>query len=77
MRQIGGTSIVLTRNGDGELRGFLNSCRHRGTELAEADCDIANTIRCPYHRWGYNLDGTLISTPVSYTHLTLPTICSV
>ncbi len=63
VRQLGGTSIVLTRNGDGELRGFLNSCRHRGTELAEADCDIANTIRCPYHRWGYNLDGTLISTP--------------
>ncbi|MEM7091886.1 MAG: aromatic ring-hydroxylating dioxygenase subunit alpha [Actinomycetota bacterium] len=63
VRQIGGTSIVLTRNGDGELRGFLNSCRHRGTELAEADCDIRNTIRCPYHRWGYNLDGTLVATP--------------
>ncbi len=63
VRQVGGTSIVLTRNGDGELRGFLNSCRHRGTELAEGDCEIGNTIRCPYHRWGYNLDGTLISTP--------------
>ena len=63
VRQLGGTSIVLTRNGDGELRGFLNSCRHRGTELAESDCDVSNTIRCPYHRWGYNLDGTLVATP--------------
>ena len=63
VRSIGGTSILLTRNADGELRGFLNSCRHRGTELAESDCDVANTIRCPYHRWGYNLDGALIATP--------------
>lgn len=63
VRSVGGTSILVTRSGDGELRGFLNSCRHRGTELAAADCDVANTIRCPYHRWGYDLDGTLIATP--------------
>ena len=63
VRQVGGASVLLTRNADGELRGFLNSCRHRGTELAEHDCDIAGTIRCPYHRWGYNLDGTLVATP--------------
>jgi len=63
VRSLAGTSIVLTRKADGELRGFLNSCRHRGTELAESDCDLATTIRCPYHRWGYNLDGKLISTP--------------
>ncbi len=63
VRRLGSRSIVVTRNSDGELRGFLNSCRHRGTELAEADCDVANTIRCPYHRWGYSLDGELIATP--------------
>jgi len=63
VRSVGGTSVVVTRNGDGDLRAFLNSCRHRGTELAAADCEVANTIRCPYHRWGYNLDGDLISTP--------------
>jgi len=63
VRQLAGKSIVLTRNDEGELRGFLNSCRHRGTELAAHDCDISTMIRCPYHRWGYNLDGTLVSTP--------------
>ena len=35
VRQVGQKSIVITRGDDGELRGFLNSCRHRGTELAE------------------------------------------
>ena len=63
VRQVGQTSIVITRGGDGELRGFLNSCRHRGTELADADCEIAGTIRCPYHRWGYATDGSLKATP--------------
>ena len=63
VRQVGQKSIVITCGEDGELRGFLNSCRHRGTELAEADCDIAATIRCPYHRWGYGTDGSLKATP--------------
>ncbi|MEE9417547.1 MAG: aromatic ring-hydroxylating dioxygenase subunit alpha [Acidimicrobiales bacterium] len=63
-RTIGNRSIIITRGSDGELRGFYNSCRHRGTELVESDCDIVNTIRCPYHRWGYGVDGTLQSTPL-------------
>ncbi|MFT5202091.1 MAG: choline monooxygenase [Candidatus Aldehydirespiratoraceae bacterium] len=63
VRQVGDRSVVITRGADGKLRGFYNSCRHRGTELAETDCDIAGTIRCPYHRWGYGLDGTLVATP--------------
>ncbi len=63
VRRLGQKSILVTRGTDGELRGFLNSCRHRGTELADHDCDIAGTIRCPYHRWGYGTDGTLVATP--------------
>jgi len=63
VRRVGDTSIVVTRGTDGVLRGFVNSCRHRGTELAEHDCEISGTIRCPYHRWGYALDGSLVATP--------------
>lgn len=63
VRTVAQRSILLTRNDHGELRGFLNSCRHRGTQLAETDCDFSGTIRCPYHRWGYDLDGNLIATP--------------
>jgi choline monooxygenase len=63
VRQVGSKSVLLTRNETGELHGFINSCRHRGTELAEADCDITGTIRCPYHRWGYSLEGALKATP--------------
>jgi phenylpropionate dioxygenase-like ring-hydroxylating dioxygenase large terminal subunit len=62
-RLVAGRSIIITTNRSGELRGFLNSCRHRGTELVETDCVIDGIIRCPYHRWGYDLDGTLVATP--------------
>lgn len=63
VRPVGDRSVIVTRSSDGGLRGFLNSCSHRGTELAEADCEIGNTIRCPYHRWGYATDGRLVATP--------------
>ena len=64
VRSVGGTSVLITQGRDGVLRGFVNSCRHRGTELAAEDCTVSRTIRCPYHRWGYALDGSLVSTPL-------------
>ena len=64
VRSVGGTSVLITRDRDGVLRGFINSCRHRGTELASEDCTVSRMIRCPYHRWGYALDGSLVATPL-------------
>jgi choline monooxygenase len=53
---------VVVRGDDGELRGFLNVCRHRGSLVAMADGN-APRLRCPYHAWTYSLDGTLRSAP--------------
>ncbi|MXZ98883.1 MAG: Rieske (2Fe-2S) protein, partial [Acidimicrobiaceae bacterium] len=64
VRSVGGTSVLITRDRDGVLRGFINSCRHRGTELASEDCTVSRMIRCPYHRWGYALDGSLVASPL-------------
>ena len=64
VRTVGDTSVLITRGRDGVLRGFINSCRHRGTELAAEDCTVSRMIRCPYHRWGYALDGSLVATPL-------------
>jgi len=54
--------VVVVRDGDGELRGFLNVCRHRGSVVVPADGN-APRLRCPYHAWTYGLDGTLRSAP--------------
>ncbi|MEC9059574.1 MAG: Rieske (2Fe-2S) protein, partial [Actinomycetota bacterium] len=64
VREVAGVSVIITRNQQDQLRGYLNSCSHRGTELVEQDGPIDKVLRCPYHRWTFDLDGTLISTPL-------------
>ena len=64
VREVAGQSIIVTRTEDDAVHAFHNACRHRGTELAEHDCDVKGTIRCPYHRWCYTLDGALVRTPL-------------
>lgn len=54
---LAGESILIVRGEDGVLRGFLNVCRHRGSELCQGAGRL-RTIRCPYHAWSYGLDGS-------------------
>ena len=54
--------VLLVRGRDGELRSFVNVCRHRGHLLCDGDAR-RETIQCPYHAWTYGLDGTLRSAP--------------
>jgi carnitine monooxygenase subunit len=60
----GRTPVVVTRARDGELRAFLNVCRHRGFPVADG-AGRRETIQCPYHAWTYDLDGSLRSAPRS------------
>ena len=63
VRTVAGRAVIITRNADGELRAFLNACRHRGTQLVDGDCILGSVIHCPYPRWGYDRDGALVGTP--------------
>src|SRR6266446_4528051 len=58
-----GESLIVIRDKSGEIRGFFNVCRHRGTRLKEDACGHASAIQCPYHAWTYGLDGRLIGAP--------------
>ena len=60
----GRTPIVVTRDGDGVLRAFVNVCRHRGSVIAEGE-GTRETLQCPYHAWTYGLDGKLRAAPRS------------
>ena len=60
----GRTPIVVTRDGDGVIRAFLNVCRHRGSVIAEGE-STRETLQCPYHAWTYGLDGRLRAAPRS------------
>jgi phenylpropionate dioxygenase-like ring-hydroxylating dioxygenase large terminal subunit len=56
--------IVVTRARDGELRAFLNVCRHRGSVVATGE-GKRETLQCSYHAWTYGLDGQLRAAPRS------------
>jgi phenylpropionate dioxygenase-like ring-hydroxylating dioxygenase large terminal subunit len=61
---VGRIPIVLVRDREGVLRGFVNVCRHRGHVVAEG-CGNRTTFQCPYHAWTYGLDGRLRAAPRS------------
>jgi choline monooxygenase len=60
--QAGHVPVVLVRDRDAGLRGFLNVCRHRGHPVAEGS-GRRETLQCRYHGWTYGLDGTLRAAP--------------
>jgi phenylpropionate dioxygenase-like ring-hydroxylating dioxygenase large terminal subunit len=57
---VGGLPVLFVRDKAGELRAFLNVCRHRASPLCEdGETHGGSLIRCPYHSWLYQLDGSL------------------
>jgi len=61
---IGYQSVLVLRQTDGSLKGFLNNCRHRASGLAfDAAGHCGRTLTCPYHNWSYAIDGRLIGIP--------------
>lgn len=59
-----GVPILLTRDRDGNIRAFLNACRHRNTKLVErSESGRKASIVCRYHAWAYGHDGGLINIP--------------
>lgn len=58
---IGPWPVLLVRDRAGEIRAFHNSCRHRGSILCQPGQGSAPKLVCPYHRWTYNLDGSLFA----------------
>lgn len=61
---IGAQPVVVVRTETGEVKGFLNNCRHRASSVVSAPGgNCGSSMVCPYHNWAYNLDGDLIGIP--------------
>ena len=60
---MGEDPVLVVRGTDGELRAFLNVCRHRGNRLCRADKGNAASFTCAYHGWTYRNDGRLVGVP--------------
>ena len=63
-REIGTDSVVVIGGRESRPYAFLNVCRHRGARIVEdAEGSVRRRLRCPYHAWSYDLDGSLQAAP--------------
>lgn len=53
----GRVPVLVSRGGDGVLRAFVNSCRHKGSRLAQTLSGNSRLHVCPYHSWTYDSAG--------------------
>ena len=60
---MGEDPVLIWRGMDGEVRAFLNSCRHRGMRVCRTDAGNARQFACPFHGWTYGADGSLKTVP--------------
>ena len=60
--RIMGEDLVLFRDGAGNIGCLEPHCSHRGTSL-EFGVIEERGIRCCYHGWLYDIDGTILETP--------------
>jgi len=58
-----GVPVLVTRTAGGELKAFLNVCRHRGARVAQGCGKVRRNFVCPYHGWSYDSDGKLVGIP--------------
>jgi phenylpropionate dioxygenase-like ring-hydroxylating dioxygenase large terminal subunit len=62
-RNIAGHPVIFSRTRSGEVRCFLNTCRHRGTVVCTERAGNTRLFRCMYHGWSYDIDGRLVGVP--------------
>lgn len=58
-------SFVLVRVAPGEIKAFYNACLHRGTQLRTRS-GFTPELRCPFHGWTWNLDGSIKTIPCEW-----------
>ena len=56
---MGEDNVLIVRQKDGSVKGFLNTCPHRGNKVCFADLGNARQFVCNYHGWSFGIDGEL------------------
>src|SRR4029079_1553870 len=55
------TSLWVVPGSDMTIRAFYNACLHRGRQLRHESGPADKELRCAYHGFCWNLDGSLKS----------------
>lgn len=56
--RIGPYPVLVTRNGQGKINAFLNTCSHRGAKLTTDKRGNKKAFMCPFHGWTFDSDGS-------------------
>ncbi len=60
------SSYLIVRVAKDEYKAYYNACLHRGRKLREDRAVALSELRCPFHGWAWNLDGSLKQVPCAY-----------
>lgn len=60
---VGTQPVIISRDRKGDLHVLVNRCRHRAATICEHAQGKTSSFQCPYHGWGYALDGSLRGVP--------------
>jgi phenylpropionate dioxygenase-like ring-hydroxylating dioxygenase large terminal subunit len=60
---VGTQPVIVVRDRKRNINVLLNRCRHRAATVCEHRHGKTNNFVCPYHGWGYGLDGSLRGVP--------------
>ncbi len=64
--EIGELSFLIVHTAPDEFKAYRNACRHRGRRLKERPGKQTHELRCPFHAWAWNLDGSIKEIPCQW-----------
>lgn len=62
-REVAGRPLVLSRDANGALHCFYNTCTHRGAMVCRERAGSRRVLACPYHAWSFDITGKMIGMP--------------
>ncbi len=65
---IAGLSFLIVKTDEDEYKAYYNACLHRGRKLREHRGKQADELRCPFHAWCWNIDGSLKQIPCEWDY---------
>ncbi len=63
--EVADLSFLVVRTNEG-IKAFRNACLHRGRVLRDGPGSGAGVLRCAFHGWAWNLDGSLKEIPCKW-----------
>lgn len=57
--EIAQLSFIVVRTAENGIKAYWNSCLHRGRRLCDFNGKRATELRCMFHGWAWNIDGSL------------------